>query len=1093
MPPRREPEVPAYVQQMMEAQAQLMQVVTQTIAQLNNNLQNNNNNPPPPPPPPPPQQDRLTRFLRLNPPTSSNSPEPIVADDWLRTINKKLDTIQAHGEEKVRFAAHQLEGPAAEWWDNYQITYPDIAAITWDQFQNAFRTAHVASGVIALKRREFRDLRQGSRSLSDYAELFNKLARYAPEDVNTDRKRQEEFMRGLNDEISIQLCASRYANYQELYDSAVAVESKHNSMENRKRKHGYDKYGSGPAHKMRSYGEGSGSSGHHKYGGNDGVSKHHHNGHKNHHHNNSWKSNGNHHGNGNGHNNGNGHDNNNGHRFVKKDLSQVECFKCRKIGHFANDCPEKKAEEARKVVDAGKPNPFQKGHANHVNVEEIYDEPDAVIGTFMLNCFSALVLFDTSASHSFISRAFVVKNNLPTETTGCPLRVSSPGGEMLVTDGCRNFTLQIGKHKFPANLVVLPSQGLDVILGMDWMTTYGGVIDCAKRSITLTTPEMKRIRFNSTFELKGSKVNSLKGVSMETVHVVREYPDVFPEELPGMPPDREVEFLIELLPGTGPIAKRPYKMDVEELKELKKQLKEQLEKGFIRPSSSSWGAPVLFVMKKDSSKRLVMDYRSLNEVTIKNKYPLPNINDLFDQLKGAKVFSKIDLRSGYFQMKIREQDIPKTAFTTRYGLYEYTVMPFGLTNAPAYFMAMMNKVFMEYLDKFVVVFIDDILIYSKDEAEHERHWRLIMEKLREHKLYAKFSKWKANVVADALNRKSYVNGLTAGELPEELCAQFKDLRLEVVPKGYLASLEVQPPLMDRIREAQKLDKEIEEIKVNMSEGKAKGFHADEQGTLWFEKRICVPQDPELRKLIFQEAHDSPYSIHPSNTKMYMDVKERSTSPPNFTVKFLVFRSESTDFWLNFRSVHPQFFQFVADRHCRSLTSGTAVLPHCRCLVSGTAARPHRRAATSSLHAWIHPTAARLPPRTGKAHQAPCSAAPPPASAAPQTATKRLATSAAARQPRPKAPHHHRHTTARASQLSARNRCARARFAQLDRHQQRKDPAGSAQIASLRPWLLAHARSYSTTGSAAKTTPAVPCCTPRQCRQMHPGSAGPVQF
>jgi hypothetical protein len=146
------------------------------------------------------------------------------------------------------------------------------------------------------------------------------------------------------------------------------------------------------------------------------------------------------------------------------------------------------------------------------------------------------------------------------------------------------------------------------------------------------------------------------------------------------------------------------------------------------------------VEKKDSSKRLVVDYRNLNEVTIKNKYPLPNINDLFDQLKGAKVFSKIDLRSGYFQLKIREQDIPKTAFTTRYGLYEYTVMSFGLTNAPAYFMTMMNKVFMEYLDKFVVVFIDDILIYSKDDAEHEKHLRLIMEKLREHKLYAKFSK-----------------------------------------------------------------------------------------------------------------------------------------------------------------------------------------------------------------------------------------------------------------------------------------------------------------------------------------------------------------
>ncbi|KAK1604938.1 hypothetical protein QYE76_028611 [Lolium multiflorum] len=139
---------------------------------------------------------------------------------------------------------------------------------------------------------------------------------------------------------------------------------------------------------------------------------------------------------------------------------------------------------------------------------------------------------------------------------------------------------------------------------------------------------------------------ALEGVSLEDVSVVREYPDVFPEELPGLPPDRDVEFLIEILPSTGPIAKRPYNMDVDELKKLKKQLEEQIEKVFIRPSSSSWGAPVLFVEKKDSSKRLVMDYRSLNEMTIKNKNPLPNINDLFDQLKGAKVFSKIDLRSG---------------------------------------------------------------------------------------------------------------------------------------------------------------------------------------------------------------------------------------------------------------------------------------------------------------------------------------------------------------------------------------------------------------------------------------------------------------
>ncbi|KAK1649153.1 hypothetical protein QYE76_066958 [Lolium multiflorum] len=207
-----------------------------------------------------------------------------------------------------------------------------------------------------------------------------------------------------------------------------------------------------------------------------------------------------------------------------------------------------------------------------------------------------------------------------------------------------------------------------------------------------------------------------------------------------MPPDRDIEFIIELIPGTSPIAQRPYRMNPQELIELKKQLDDMLSKGLIRPSASPWGSPVIFVDKRDGTIRLCVDYRRLNDVTIKNKYPLPKIDDLFDQMNGAKVFSKIDLRTGYHQLKVRESDIPKTAFTTRYGLYEYTVMSFGLTNAPAYFMNLMNKVFMEYLDKFVVVFIDDILVYSKTEEEHEEHLRLVLGTLRKHRLYAKFSK-----------------------------------------------------------------------------------------------------------------------------------------------------------------------------------------------------------------------------------------------------------------------------------------------------------------------------------------------------------------
>jgi hypothetical protein len=164
------------------------------------------------------------------------------------------------------------------------------------------------------------------------------------------------------------------------------------------------------------------------------------------------------------------------------------------------------------------------------------------------------------------------------------------------------------------------------------------------------------------------------------------------------------------------------------------------EAGYIRPSSSPWGALVLFVQKKDGSQRMCVDYRSLNDVTIKNKYPLPHIEDLFDHMRGARVFSKIDLRSGYHQIKIRPSDIPKMALSTRYGLYEFTVMSFGLTNAPAYFINLMNKVFMEYLDRFVVVFIDDILIYSKNDSDHEEHLQMVLQKLQDNQLYAKFSK-----------------------------------------------------------------------------------------------------------------------------------------------------------------------------------------------------------------------------------------------------------------------------------------------------------------------------------------------------------------
>ncbi|GKB42445.1 putative reverse transcriptase domain-containing protein [Tanacetum coccineum] len=231
-----------------------------------------------------------------------------------------------------------------------------------------------------------------------------------------------------------------------------------------------------------------------------------------------------------------------------------------------------------------------------------------------------------------------------------------------------------------------------------------------------------------------------EGKQIKDVPIIRDFPEVFPEDLPGLPPARPVEFQIDLIPGAAPVARAPYRLAPSEMKELSEQLQELSDKGFIRPSSSPWGAPVLFVKKKDGSFRMCIDYRELNKLTVKNRYLLPRIDDLFDQLQGSSIYLKIDLRSGYHQLRVREQDIPKTAFRTRYGHYEFQVMPFGLTNAPAVFMDLMNRVCKPYLDKFVIVFIDDILIYSKDEKEHEEHLKAILELLKKEKLYAKFSK-----------------------------------------------------------------------------------------------------------------------------------------------------------------------------------------------------------------------------------------------------------------------------------------------------------------------------------------------------------------
>jgi hypothetical protein len=385
---------------------------------------------------------------------------------------------------------------------------------------------------------------------------------------------------------------------------------------------------------------------------------------------------------------------------------------------------------------------FSIARVNQVSAEATSDGADIVIGMFYINSIPAAILFYSGATHLFISARYATINELPLQTMQKPLIVITPKGTVEANYMTHRLTLTIMGREFWSTTIVLEESSIDLILGMSWLRKAKAVIQCAKGTVELTSSKGERFKVVITINASTRPAIYLVDGKFvgRNICVVRDFPDVFLGELPRMPPDREVEFIIDLLPSTAPISKRPYRMSVEELKELKKQLTELQEAWYIRPSSSPWGALVLFVQKKDGSQRMCVDYRSLNDVTIKNKYPLPRIEDLFDQMRGARVFSKIDLRSGYHQMKIRPSDIPKAAFSTRYGLYEFTVMLFGLTNALAYFVNLMNKVFMEYLDRFVVVFIDDILIYSKNVSDHEEQLWMVLQKLQDNQLYAKFSK-----------------------------------------------------------------------------------------------------------------------------------------------------------------------------------------------------------------------------------------------------------------------------------------------------------------------------------------------------------------
>ncbi|GJY17870.1 reverse transcriptase domain-containing protein [Tanacetum coccineum] len=386
------------------------------------------------------------------------------------------------------------------------------------------------------------------------------------------------------------------------------------------------------------------------------------------------------------------------------------CYECGSTYHVRPACPrwnraQGPGENCPNQVAAnnggqgrGNQGNQARGRAFMLGPEEARRDPNIMTGTFTLNNHFATTLFDSGADYSFVSTTFIPLLGLEPSELGFKYEIGIASRQLVEIDkvikGCK---LEIEGHVFDIDLIPFGHRSFDVIKGMDWVSNFKAKIVCHKKVVRIPLPDGKVLRVLG--ERPEGKARFLKGVKkQENIVVARDFHEVFPDDLSGLPPIQEIEFRIELTPGATLVAKSPYRLAPSELEELSGQLKEFHDKGFIRPSSSPWGAPVLFVKKKDGSFRMCIDYRELNKLTI-------------------------DLRSGYHQLRVHEDDFPKTAFRTRYGHFEFTVMPFGLTNAPAIFMDLMNRVCKPYLDKFVIVFIGDILIYSKTQVEHVEHLR----------------------------------------------------------------------------------------------------------------------------------------------------------------------------------------------------------------------------------------------------------------------------------------------------------------------------------------------------------------------------------
>ncbi|GAU50224.1 hypothetical protein TSUD_141520 [Trifolium subterraneum] len=637
-------------------------------------------------------------FCRMNPPEFDGEYNPSVAREWIQRMSGILDSMVCTELEKVTFATRFLRGAACDWWegDRAFMTASQME-VTWANFRRLFINQYIPESYRLKMERELIELKQGSKSVAEYTAKFNELVRYVADvdDAPTEAWKIKNYRFGLRADIAHDVSMQQVSSLGELIQKSYHAESSIEAVRKERFEVTQKRRDSGK-YKEQLKPRGSPQKG--------------------------------------------------------KQNGKGVCFHCKPPGHYKNECPKLQGS----VGSSGTSR--TKGRVYSLDGEQARGNNALIVDICHLGQLEVVVLFDCGATNSFISVDCVLRLGLSSTSLIPPMTVAvAMGGKVVSKRVCQNCPVSVAGKIYHVDLICLPLKDMDIVLGMDWLSANTVYIGCAEKNLyvpidpnaesraltALLQNTHQLIQYlgaeNKCFSIMFT-ISSESSLSPNDIPIVREYLDVFPEEINSLPPKREIEFSIDLVPGSQPISVAPYRMSPLELRELKSQLEELLQKHFIRPSVSPWGAPVLLVKKKDGMMRLCIDYRQLNKVTIKNKYPLPRIDDLLDQLRGATIFSKIDLRSGYHQIRIKTSDVSKTAFRTRYGHYEFFIMPFGLTNAPTVFMDYMNRIFQPYLDKFVVIFIDDILIYSKDPQEHAEHLRIVLNILREKQLYAKFSK-----------------------------------------------------------------------------------------------------------------------------------------------------------------------------------------------------------------------------------------------------------------------------------------------------------------------------------------------------------------